>query len=110
MAWEYLPMVGVQWVSSDESGMVVKNPWGAFEGIEGEVMGVGVASRVYDKDLTMVETNPLEGREWDVEQDVNLITGLKWKQVWLVARPPNARFLGHPLSDINSDYAVVEGM
>jgi 2EXR family len=87
-AWEYLPMVAVHGVSIGERGEV-RNPWSAFEGIEGEAMGVGVANQlnqVYDKDLTVAEPNPLEGIEWDLEQDVNLITGLKWKQTWLVAR------------------------
>jgi hypothetical protein len=84
-AWEYLPMVAVYGVSFGERGEV-RNPWSAFEGIEGEVMGVGLASPVCDKDLTVAGPNPLEGIEWDLEQDVNLITGLKWKQTWLVAR------------------------
>jgi hypothetical protein len=108
-AWEYLPMVVVHGVSFGERGEV-RNPWSVFEGIGGEVvgvvgvMGVGVASQVYDKDLTVTEPNPLEGVEWDLEQDVNLVTGLKWKQTWLVARSPSAIFRGYLLETTSPDY------
>lgn len=88
-AWKYLPMVAVHGVSFGERGEV-RNPWSTFEGIEGEVMGVCLASQVYDKDLAVAEPNPLEGVEWHLEQDVNLITGLKWKQTWLGERSPSA--------------------
>lgn len=87
VAWEYLPMVAVHWFSHDGR----KNPWSVFEGVrEGVIGAVGVASRIYDKDLKLVEPHPtMEGRPWDLAPDMNLLTGLNWKQVWVVARSPN---------------------
>jgi hypothetical protein len=101
-AWEYLPMVVVYGVSFDERGEV-RNPWSVFEGIEGEVMGVGIAGQIYEKDLAVREPNPLEGVRWDLEP-VNLITGLKWKPTWLVARSPSAIFLGYLPETTSPDY------
>jgi hypothetical protein len=87
VAWEYLPMVAVHWFSHDDR----KNPWSVFEGVyEGVVGAVGVASRIDDKNLKLVEPHPtMEGRLWDLAPDMELLTGLKWKQVWVAARSPN---------------------
>lgn len=104
--WEYLPMVACHAVTHGEKGEVV-NPWKMFEGLAGEVMGVGTGTRVWDRDLVVAEPNPLEGFPWDLEETVSLLTGLKWKQAWIVARSPSSRFLGHWLETIGSG---LEGM
>jgi hypothetical protein len=75
--WEYLPMVALHWGR--------KNPWRVFGGLVGKVGGVGWCGGSWDRELRVEKWVVEDGGTWELEEVLELLTGLEWESVRLVA-------------------------
>jgi hypothetical protein len=77
VVWEYLPMVALHWVR--------ESPWRVFGGLVGKVGSVGWCGGSWERDLRVEKWVVEDGGAWELEEVLELLTGLEWESVRLVA-------------------------